>query len=497
MILLYIWRQRSLRRVIREKARRLQASEQKYRTLVEEIREGFFIIRDGKISFVNKAFGQLSGYEDDEIVGRDFTDFIAPESRKTVVENYRKRMAGDLGSGAYQFVALHKSGKKLTVAMRVKVGEIHGEKVAFGICRDVTSERRAEEELLRCHRGLEVLDTLIASTGRSFDPHEILKVALQQILHFLQYKIGFTYIRDEDHEAYVLVDHQGLPKDLQRQIRRWDLRKGLIAEVQKTEEPAFFESIPPDSNDLPGRLMKHGIRSFAAFPIRADSDVLGLIGLGAFEPTSLTPEERQIVAAMSRVLGMILFRTLAYSRVSLDRRKAEVLSKISNCWLTCRDWKEALERIVETIAGGTRADCCALFLTDPGKKWIEHIVEFGIDREARDMLHDLVGASLDEFPLGKVLLGATSPIALDDLPGTALLSKDLADRLGIKSLLCVPLSLENRQFVALFLAYKNEYHPFARREIELARLFAAQIKTALDNGHNLQRAAQVRSGKTA
>lgn len=63
----------------KEAEEKLQQSEEKHRTLIENIQDGVFIIFDGKFQFVNEAFARLSGYEVEEIIGMDFRHFIAPE----------------------------------------------------------------------------------------------------------------------------------------------------------------------------------------------------------------------------------------------------------------------------------------------------------------------------------------------------------------------------------------------------------------------------------
>ena len=50
----------------------LQQSEEKYRTLIENIQDGVFLIQDSKIEFANEAFARMCGYTVEEVNGKDF-----------------------------------------------------------------------------------------------------------------------------------------------------------------------------------------------------------------------------------------------------------------------------------------------------------------------------------------------------------------------------------------------------------------------------------------
>jgi len=55
---------------VANRTRELTESEAKYRVLVEEINDGYFVTQDGNIVFANKAFCNIHGYKPGEVVGR-------------------------------------------------------------------------------------------------------------------------------------------------------------------------------------------------------------------------------------------------------------------------------------------------------------------------------------------------------------------------------------------------------------------------------------------
>ncbi|HBA55595.1 MAG TPA: hypothetical protein DCZ04_14375, partial [Syntrophorhabdus aromaticivorans] len=65
---------------VAERTKELAESEAKYRTLVEEIHDGYFVNQKGRIAFANKAFCIMHGCTLTEVIGRPYTDFVASES---------------------------------------------------------------------------------------------------------------------------------------------------------------------------------------------------------------------------------------------------------------------------------------------------------------------------------------------------------------------------------------------------------------------------------
>jgi len=88
----------------------LKQSEEKYRTLIDNIQDGVFIIQDAKIQFANESFARIGGYTVEEVIGKDFQEFVAPEDYKMVVDRYYRRQEGEEVPKEYEFHALHKDG---------------------------------------------------------------------------------------------------------------------------------------------------------------------------------------------------------------------------------------------------------------------------------------------------------------------------------------------------------------------------------------------------
>ncbi len=147
----------------------LEESEKKYRTLIENIQDGVFIIQDSRIQFANDAFARMVGYSVEEVVGRDFLGFVAPEDLEMVEDRYNRRKAGEVPK-ENEFRMLHRDGKKrISINMNFGFITYHGRIASMGTVKDISDQkekRKLEMQLLQSDK----LATIQLAAGAA---HEI------------------------------------------------------------------------------------------------------------------------------------------------------------------------------------------------------------------------------------------------------------------------------------------------------------------------------------
>lgn len=143
---------RDLEREVENRTGELAESESKYRVLVEEINDGYFVNQNGLIVFANQAFCDLHGYTLEEMIGRVYTDIIAERSLGGVRRLYERRVAGETSKDQYIYLRLHKNGDALPTENRVKGIIYRGAYAIAGICRDITERMKAEKRIRESER---------------------------------------------------------------------------------------------------------------------------------------------------------------------------------------------------------------------------------------------------------------------------------------------------------------------------------------------------------
>jgi two-component system, cell cycle sensor histidine kinase and response regulator CckA len=138
----------------------LKQSEEKYRTLIDNIQDGVFIIQDGKIQFTNESFTRIGGYTVEEVIGKDFRELVAQEDLEKVANRYRRRQEGVDVPDEYEFNMIHRDGRtRILVNMNVGLITYRGRVASMGTVKDITDKKRLESQLLRAQR-MESVGTL-------------------------------------------------------------------------------------------------------------------------------------------------------------------------------------------------------------------------------------------------------------------------------------------------------------------------------------------------
>ena len=125
----------------------LQRSESRYRTLVEHSQVGVYIMRGDSYTYVNKAFAGMVGRREEELEGRDYREFMAPESIPLSEERDRRRREGSAVANDFETCLLHKDGRRVYVRVSIGPVQLDGVEHLTGTVLDITRQREAEDRL--------------------------------------------------------------------------------------------------------------------------------------------------------------------------------------------------------------------------------------------------------------------------------------------------------------------------------------------------------------
>ncbi|MEZ5440221.1 MAG: EAL domain-containing protein [Lysobacterales bacterium] len=125
----------------------LQQSEALYRNLVENSRDGVFLMQHGQVIFANDKLAEILGYAQSELLGVNYFDWVAPEDLAAQQQRKADREAGSTDTQLYEIHLLRKTGEKRLCAVRAGAVEYRGEPASIGTLRDITEERAQQHRL--------------------------------------------------------------------------------------------------------------------------------------------------------------------------------------------------------------------------------------------------------------------------------------------------------------------------------------------------------------
>ncbi len=134
----------------------LRASRELYTQLVNTIPDIIAQVdMEGTILFMNEYALELSGYAEEEIVGKSVLAFIDPDDRERILESITLVLRGETRpSNEFRFIM--KDGRKID--FEVNAGVLRGEDGAptglVSVCRDITERKRLEEERVKLEQQL-------------------------------------------------------------------------------------------------------------------------------------------------------------------------------------------------------------------------------------------------------------------------------------------------------------------------------------------------------
>jgi len=147
---LYLYAKK-LEKEVEKRTVKLKESEKEYRFLLNEMNDGYFVGVEGVVVFANKAFAQMHGYDVDEVIGKNFLEFIG--SGDPLKEKFISIFQNDLQKEeVFIYLRKHKKGTLYPTEIKIKPIFYRNQKGIGGILRDITERVELEKKIREAER---------------------------------------------------------------------------------------------------------------------------------------------------------------------------------------------------------------------------------------------------------------------------------------------------------------------------------------------------------
>lgn len=409
-------------------------SEEKYRVLMDSIQDGVFSIEDEKITFVNRALAEMLGYNIEEMMGKIFTNFIAPEDIEVVRRNYFLRQNGYEVSSSYECRMLHKNGKRIYVNLNARIIDYHGKKSTIGTLKDITHQKELEQILLdqkNLFKGVAEAANILL-TGRNFDQ------AIKKTLESLG--------RSSDIDRVYIFENSVDPlNDEPVMNQKYEWTNGTVSsEIDNPElqnlhyYPMFADWYPvlkkggiinslvkdlnPELKDL---LSEQNIKSILLVPIMVKEQFWGFIGFDYCKSDRIWDDNViSILKTTASNLGGLIEREISRTELIAAKETAESMNKLKSNFLA--NMSHELRTPLIAILGYTEI----LSGEVDNKDWIDMIET--IMHSGKRLLETLnLILDLSKIEADKIQVSTVQLNFVDEVNDTINLLKPFADRKGL------------------------------------------------------------------
>ena len=364
--------------------RALLNSEERYRTLFNNMTEGFALHQiitdeagqacDYRFLDVNPSFERLTGLKRERLLGHRVME-VLPDNDRYWVDLY--------GKVALTGEPLHIERYSTPLNRWYEVFAFSPEPQLFAVIfLDISARKEAEKSLQEHGERMEILSQAAAQLLAASDPEQMVRDLFQLIADRFHLDAYFNFMVNEAGDALHLDSCAGIPEEKAKSLCRLEFGQAVCGTVATTRESYHATHIQTSNEEITALVKSFGIRAYACNPLLAGSRLLGTLSFATRERDAFTDEELQFFATICHYVATAKER-LRWERAlkQADKRKDEFLALLGH----------ELRNPLAAISSGMNL----LARTDPGngrEAWVRDVINQQVTHLSR-MLDDLLDVS--------------------------------------------------------------------------------------------------------
>jgi PAS domain S-box-containing protein len=318
-----------------EAERVLRESEERFRLLVDEVRDYaiFFLDPEGHVLTWNAGAQRFKGYRADEIIGQSFVRFYTPEDVIAGLPSRLLRRATEVGVARDEGLRMRKDGTRfwasvVLTALRDKSGSLRG---FAKVTRDITGQKHAE-------RRMAILADASRLLGESLDSDQILfTITRMAVPHFADGVV--IHLRDPEGEPRLGLFHATNPEMLAAvrdlQVRgayrvaapsRRVMRTGR-SELHPTLTPEWLRGQDMD-DELALLILRFGVSSTIHVPVTVAGSPNAVIVFAAAGKRVYDEHDLVFAEELARRASTAMHNAELFHTANTERARAEEAAEL-------------------------------------------------------------------------------------------------------------------------------------------------------------------------
>ena len=180
-------------------------------------------------------------------------------------------------------------------------------------------ETLAREKALRQEAvsRLSAVNAITAIMTGSLELEQVLHDALDKILEVMGLEAGLIYLVDRETHGLTVAAYEGISEDAATELDHVGAGEGPWGEIAQSGQPVVAPTCPGD----PLALQRDGLHTQVVVPLRSKDEVQGLLALAARSLREFTPEESELITAISRAIGVAVENARLYESTRFYTRE--------------------------------------------------------------------------------------------------------------------------------------------------------------------------------
>lgn len=205
----------------------LQNNKQRWDLLTSLMIDGFIVVRDQLFFYANQAFAEMVGLDPNELIGRNFIDFVALEQRPILLERYQRRMSGQQEPTEYRTRVLHTDGcTEIDVKVQLDVVYSGSKPIA------VTATIRDQRKLISVQNQLQQAEDKLSSILNNIND-AIYQTNMEGVVTYISNSVErLLGYNEKEFLGTRLADYYWNPEERQKVVDAIIKGKGTITNVE-------------------------------------------------------------------------------------------------------------------------------------------------------------------------------------------------------------------------------------------------------------------------
>ena len=343
-----------------------------------------------------------------------------------------------------------------------------------------TQEQKVDQRT----REVAALYDVTTALNKSLDVQSILSAVIAKITEIFHFEATRIFLFNEAmNELEMRASFEAGLKYF-RGTRGFKRGQGIVGHVANSGEALIFEDVWTDARyaalSKTKALQNAQRHFFAAFPVKNQSHVFGVMTFNGEAPRKLTGDEIRLITSMAEQVAVAVERARLFGRVQTRSQDLTVLNEIGAAVSHSLDLEVILSDAVKKVVEILSFDACWIYILEPSEPCLRLRAQTGLSAETAQ--------SMERRPVKKGITGMIfetgQPLVSEDLANDPLYQKissaSKVAELGFKSSAGFPVEA-NHEIQGVLHVVSHSRHQFTAEELQLLEGIAHTIGVAVEN----------------